>query len=187
MYDLLSLLLSFHFFFFFFFFVPSCYASTVRWSAPNWITDPLCTDRPVGRFWSNWIRSTIRACVSRWGLFAHVSPAQSLYVEAHEPSLTSRRVKLSLNNVLRLKSLPENPAYSYVFLVLSSPWYNGWLGIKHQVTYLLTPYFTYWLTPSFVLVLLSCHSSSCFFWVSSPSYFFCFYFGFVHLLCTVKL
>ena len=43
------------------------------------------------------------------------SPAQSVYVEAHEPSLTSRRLKLSLNYVLKLKSLPENPAYSCVF------------------------------------------------------------------------
>ena len=41
------------------------------------------------------------------------SPAQSLYIEAHEPSLTTRRLKLSLNYVL--KSLPENPAYSCVF------------------------------------------------------------------------
>ena len=43
------------------------------------------------------------------------SPAQSLYIEAHEPSLTIRRLKLSLNYVLKLKSLPENPAYSCVF------------------------------------------------------------------------
>ena len=43
------------------------------------------------------------------------SPAQSLYIEAHEPSLTTRQLKLSLNYVLKLKSLPENPAYSYVF------------------------------------------------------------------------
>ena len=43
------------------------------------------------------------------------SPTQSLYVEAHEPSLTTRRLKLSLNYVLKLKSLPENPAYSCVF------------------------------------------------------------------------
>ena len=44
-----------------------------------------------------------------------ISPAQSLYIEAHEPSLTTRRLKLSLNYVLKLKSLPENPAYSCVF------------------------------------------------------------------------
>ena len=43
------------------------------------------------------------------------SPAQSLYIEAHEPSLTTRRLKLSLNYVLKLKSLPENPAYSFAF------------------------------------------------------------------------
>ena len=43
------------------------------------------------------------------------SAAQSLNVEAHEPSLTSRRLKLSLNYILRLKSLPENAAYSWVF------------------------------------------------------------------------
>ena len=38
------------------------------------------------------------------------SPAQSLYTEAHELSLTTRRLKVSLNYVLKLKSLPENPA-----------------------------------------------------------------------------
>ena len=43
------------------------------------------------------------------------SPAQSLYIEAPEPSLTTHRLKLSLNYVLKLKSLPENPAYSCVF------------------------------------------------------------------------
>ena len=43
------------------------------------------------------------------------SPAQSLNVAAHEPSLTSRRLKLAINYVLKLKSLPENPAYSCVF------------------------------------------------------------------------
>ena len=43
------------------------------------------------------------------------SPAQSLYTEAHEPSLTTRRLKLSLNYVLKLKSRPENPACSCVF------------------------------------------------------------------------
>ena len=62
------------------------------------------------------------------------SPVHSLYVEAHllpkvstwrhiscpkclahEPSLTSRRLKLAINYVLKLKCLPENPAYSCVF------------------------------------------------------------------------
>ena len=36
-------------------------------------------------------------------------------MEAHEPWLITRRVKLSLNYVLKLKSLPENPACSCVF------------------------------------------------------------------------
>ena len=62
-------------------------------------------DRPVGRHQG--------LCIA-FGAF-HTSPAQSLYVEAHEPSLTTRRVKLSLNYVLKLKSLLENPAYSCVF------------------------------------------------------------------------
>ena len=43
------------------------------------------------------------------------SLAQSLYLEAYEPSLASRHLKLSLNYVLKLKSLPENPAYSCIF------------------------------------------------------------------------
>ena len=55
----------------------------------------------------------IRACKSRWGLSAHLLLKVS--VEAHEPSLTSCHLKLSLNYVLKLKSLPENPAYSCVF------------------------------------------------------------------------
>ena len=37
------------------------------------------------------------------------SPAQSLYIEAHEPSLTTCRLKLSLNYVLKLKS-PGKPS-----------------------------------------------------------------------------
>ena len=43
------------------------------------------------------------------------SPAQSLYIEAHEPLLTTCQLKLSLNYVHKLRSLPENPAYSCVF------------------------------------------------------------------------
>ena len=51
----------------------------------------------------------------RIALDAFRTSAQSLYTEAHEPSLTTRRLKLSLNYILKLKSLPENPAYSRVF------------------------------------------------------------------------
>ena len=43
------------------------------------------------------------------------SPAESLYVEANEPSLSQRRDKLSLQYITKLKSNPTNPAYSVVF------------------------------------------------------------------------
>ena len=34
--------------------------------------DALCKDRPVGRFWNSWIRSTTRAYVSRWVPSVHL-------------------------------------------------------------------------------------------------------------------
>ena len=43
------------------------------------------------------------------------SPVESLYVETGEPSLKTRRKKLSMNYVLKLKSNPKNPAYDCVF------------------------------------------------------------------------
>ena len=43
------------------------------------------------------------------------SPAQSPYVEAHKPSPSFRRLKLSLSYVTKYKSHPDNPAYSCVF------------------------------------------------------------------------
>ena len=43
------------------------------------------------------------------------SPIPSLYVEADEPSLSERRVKLSLQYITKLKSNPTNPAYECVF------------------------------------------------------------------------
>ena len=43
------------------------------------------------------------------------SPVKSLYAEANEPSLAHRRIKLSMNYLLKLKSLPENPVYDCVF------------------------------------------------------------------------
>ena len=49
-----------------------------------------------------------------FGGFPHIS-CPRLCVNAHEPSLAARRLKLSLNYILKLKSLPENPAYSCVF------------------------------------------------------------------------
>ena len=50
----------------------------------------------------------------RIALGAFRTSAQSLYIEAREPSLTTRRLKLSLKYVLKLKSVPENAAYSCV-------------------------------------------------------------------------
>ena len=42
------------------------------------------------------------------------SPAQSLYVEAGEPSLRHRRLKLSMTYFLKLKSLPDNPCHNVI-------------------------------------------------------------------------
>ena len=42
------------------------------------------------------------------------SPIPSLYVEADEPSLSERRVNLSLQYITKLKSNPTNPAYECV-------------------------------------------------------------------------
>ena len=43
------------------------------------------------------------------------TPVESLYIEAHEPSLNIRRDKLALQYILKLKANPENPAYDVVF------------------------------------------------------------------------
>ena len=43
------------------------------------------------------------------------SPVASLYVEAVEPSLYSRREKLSLQNAIRLAANPSNPAHEVTF------------------------------------------------------------------------
>ena len=42
------------------------------------------------------------------------SPVQSLYAEAGEPSLRHRRLKLSMNYFLKLKSLPDNPCHNII-------------------------------------------------------------------------
>ena len=39
------------------------------------------------------------------------SPIESLYVDAHEPSLDARRAKLSLRYASKIKSLPKHPAH----------------------------------------------------------------------------
>ena len=43
------------------------------------------------------------------------SPAESIYVEAHEPSLADRRKKLALQYYFKLKANPTNPAHQLVF------------------------------------------------------------------------
>ena len=48
------------------------------------------------------------------GVF-RTSPIQSLYVEAREPSLENRRLKLSLQYTVKLKTNPLNPAHACVF------------------------------------------------------------------------
>ena len=80
----------------------------------------------------------------RAGGFSHFS-CPSLYVEAHEPSLTSRRLKLSLNYVLKLKSLPENPAYSCAF----EPEKSSFLKSRSQKFHLSASAFYHtWRTPN---------------------------------------
>ena len=53
----------------------------------------------------------LRLCL---GAF-RTSPVESLYVDAHEPSLGARRAKLSLQYATKIKSLPNHPAHNAVF------------------------------------------------------------------------
>ena len=53
------------------------------------------------------------------------SPIQSLYVEAREPSLENRRLKLSLQYTVKLKTNPLNPAHACVFHPEYQPLYNS--------------------------------------------------------------
>ena len=48
-------------------------------------------------------------------LHQDVDPVASLYVEADEPSLYSRREKLSLQYAIRLAANPSNPAHEVTF------------------------------------------------------------------------
>ena len=43
------------------------------------------------------------------------SPVESLYIEANEPSLANRRIKIGLQYATKLKAYPDNPAYGCVF------------------------------------------------------------------------
>ena len=68
---------------------------------PTSLSLPLYVSVPV---------SVSRVCL---GAF-RTSPVQSLYVKAGETSLSLRRLRLSMNYVLKLHSIPENPAYDCV-------------------------------------------------------------------------
>ena len=48
----------------------------------------------------------LRLCLGEF----RTSPVESLYVDAHEPSLGARRAKLSLQYATKIKSLPNHPA-----------------------------------------------------------------------------
>ena len=48
-------------------------------------------------------------------MLSHTSSVASLYVEADEPSLYSRRDKLSLQYAIRLAANPSNPAHEVTF------------------------------------------------------------------------
>ena len=45
------------------------------------------------------------------------SPVDSLYVEANEPSVNLRRLKLALQYIVKLKATIDNPAYNCVLRV----------------------------------------------------------------------
>ena len=53
----------------------------------------------------------LRLCL---GAF-RTSPVESIYVDAHEPSLGARRARLSLQYATQIKSLPKHPAHNAVF------------------------------------------------------------------------
>jgi hypothetical protein len=44
-----------------------------------------------------------------------MSSVESLYVEAIEPSLENRRIKLGMQYATKLKAYPSNPGYNCVF------------------------------------------------------------------------
>jgi hypothetical protein len=44
-----------------------------------------------------------------------MSPVESLYVEANEPSLENKRIKLGIQYATKLNAYPSNPAYDCVF------------------------------------------------------------------------
>jgi hypothetical protein len=53
----------------------------------------------------------LRLCTGAY----RTSPVDSLYVEANEPHLDLRRIKLLLQYIVKLKTNPDNPAFDCVF------------------------------------------------------------------------
>ena len=53
------------------------------------------------------------------------SPVESLYAESNEPSLYTRREKLSLQYTTKLAANPKNPAYNCVFNPKYEIFYNN--------------------------------------------------------------
>jgi hypothetical protein len=53
----------------------------------------------------------LRLCTGAY----RTSPVASLYVEANEPPLGLRRIKLPLQYIVELKTNPDNPAFNCVF------------------------------------------------------------------------
>ena len=77
------------------------------------------------------VRSGKQSIRSAYSLGAfRTPPVQTLYVEAHEPFLSSRRLNLSLNYVIKLNSCPSNPAYSCVFEPQNAKLYE--ISIRHS-------------------------------------------------------
>ena len=55
----------------------------------------------------------------------YTSPVESLYVDAHKPSLGARRAKLSLQYASKIKSLPNHPAHNAVFDNKCVKWFDA--------------------------------------------------------------
>ena len=77
--------------------------------------------------WLNPIQNAaLRLCL---GAF-RTSPADSLCVEANEPPLDIRRLKLAMQYAVKLKSNPCNPAFDVVFHPKCEPLYEGTTHIR---------------------------------------------------------
>jgi hypothetical protein len=61
------------------------------------------------------------------------SPVESLYVEANEPSLKNRHIKLGMQYATKLKAYPSNPAYDCVFNPL-------WENVYDKQPYTIQPF-----------------------------------------------